>query len=122
ARRTASRRFPERGGACLRRPFSSSEETTLRRWAPESISCKGVMLFVESEAAAGDLEHRLDLLGENPFAALADAPFRVVEFAFPQFADAVHHLLFAVREMLFEPALEQRRDRPRQAQDAESGR
>ncbi len=79
--------------------------------------------FAHSRPPARDFEHSSNLLRENPLARLALAPLRIVNaLAAVHRAQPAQHLLFAIGEMLLEPALHERLHRPRQAQDHIAGK
>src|SRR2546430_16825382 len=62
------------------------------------------------------------LFHSDSFAAAANFPLRVVKLPAAKIANAIQHLVLAVGEVFFEPALEQRGDGPRKPQDDETGR
>src|SRR5439155_20375393 len=63
----------------------------LRRDAAEMFGGQIERPFVEAELAAGDVEDRSDLLGEDSFSSAANTPLRIVEFAAAQIANAIQH-------------------------------
>src|SRR5437773_12434276 len=84
----------------------------LRSGAVEVLAGKLERSLDEAELTRGDVEDRRDLFGEDPFAAAADAPLRIVELAAPQIADPVQHFVFAIAQALLEPLFEERRHGP----------
>ena len=69
-----------------------------------------------------DFEERGDLLGKNSFSGHARVPLRIDLAGFPAYAGSAEHLLFAVWKMFLQPMLEQRRNRPWQADNCVTGK
>jgi len=78
-------------------------------------------LVEDASFFAGDVEERIDLVGEDAFAAHARAKFAVVEFAVAKGADAVEDFFLFERQMFGEPLLEERGDGVREAQGDVAG-
>ena len=77
----------------------------------------------DSRPSAADFEKRCNLLGENPIASHARVPLRIIQpLTAAQMSDAPEYLFFSIGEMLFEPSLEERCDRPRQTHYSVAGK